>query len=236
MEYLYLWLNIGSFIIPFLFSFHPKLQFHKQWKSLFPAIFIMMAFFISWDILFTEYGIWGFNEAYILGERIFNLPVEECLFFIFIPYACIFTQEALMLYFPKLKLSGKITAKVYFFLTAILAISLLIFYDRLYTAVNFIYVIILLGVVYNNKRGLLNSFFPTFLFILIPFFVINGILTGSWIAEPVVWYNDAQTIGLRMGTIPVEDVIYALGMLLTVTVLKDWFDGMVGKSESISGL
>ncbi len=231
MEYLYLWLNIGSLAIPFLFSFHPKLQFYKQWKSLFPAIFIMMVFFISWDVLFTEHGIWGFNEAYISGRQIFNLPIEEWLFFICIPYACIFTQQALLLYFPKLKLSDKATAKVYFFLTASLAILLLIFYDRLYTAVNFIYTLILLGLVYNNRRGLLNSFFPTFLFILIPFFIINGILTGSWIAEPVVWYNDAETIGLRMGTIPVEDAIYALGMLLTVVFLMDWFEEKMNKTK-----
>ncbi len=31
-------------------------------EILFPAIFIMMAFFISWDVIFTNNGIWGFND------------------------------------------------------------------------------------------------------------------------------------------------------------------------------
>ena len=81
MKYLYLWLNLGSFLIPFLFSFHPRLRFYTKWKSLFPAIAIMMAIFIPWDIIFTHQGFWGFNEAYISGIHLFNLPIEEWLFF-----------------------------------------------------------------------------------------------------------------------------------------------------------
>jgi lycopene cyclase domain-containing protein len=49
---------------------------------------------------------------------------------------------------------------------------------------------------------------------LIPFFIVNGVLTGSWIDNQVVWYNDAENLGIRMGTIPVEDSIYAYSMIL----------------------
>ncbi len=230
MESLYLWLNIASFSIPFLFSFHPKLKFYQKWKYLFPAIIIMMAFFIPWDILFTQNGIWGFNDAYLLGSKFVDLPIEEWLFFICIPYSCMFTLYALQYFFPKFSFSEGITKIFYFSLQTVLIISLLYFYDRWYTLINFAYAIVLLALVYNYKREMLHVFLPTFLIILIPFFIVNGILTGSFINEQVVWYNNAENLGIRIGTVPIEDSIYALGMLLTVYVLMEHFKN---KSENI---
>ncbi|MDO7698288.1 MAG: lycopene cyclase domain-containing protein [Schleiferiaceae bacterium] len=49
---------------------------------------------------------------------------------------------------------------------------------------------------------------------LIPFFITNGVLTGSFIADEVVWYNDAENLGIRLFTIPIEDVSYAFSLLL----------------------
>lgn len=224
MTYLYLWLNIGSLAIPFIFSFHPKLQFYKKWRSLFPGILLMMAIFISWDILFTNKGIWGFNEAYISGFKIFNLPVEEWLFFVCIPYSCVFTHYALLHLFPKLTLSNKVTSMVFVTLTTILIITLLYNYHRWYTAVNFGYAILILGIVFNKNRELLNRFFLTFVVILVPFFVINGVLTGTGITDEVVWYNNSENLDIRLFTIPIEDVIYTLGMLLTVLAVMDWLE------------
>jgi len=221
MQYLYLYLNIGSFLVPFLFSFHPKLQFYKKWKSLFLGIAVMMAIFIPWDVAFTEAGIWGFNDAYITGYKIFGLPIEEWLFFICIPYACLFTHYALQTIFPKLSFSERTTSIIYVSLVAILVITLWYTYDRWYTLVNLGYTIILLGLVYNYKKALLRTFLPTFIIILIPFFIVNGVLTGSGIEDPVVWYNDAENLGVRLWTVPIEDSMYALSMLLTVFVIME---------------
>lgn len=45
---------------------------------------------------------------------------------------------------------------------------------------------------------------------LLPFVIINGILT----ALPVVSYNNLYNSGIRLGTIPVEDLVYSMLMLL----------------------
>ena len=224
MKYLNLWLNLGSFIVPFLFSFHPRLQFYKKWKSLAKALLIMMAVFIPWDILFTQNDFWGFNDAYITGYRFLDLPIEEWLFFICIPYACIFTHYSLLALFPKLSLGKQSVEILYVTLISVLIVTLWYYYDRWYTFVNFSYGIIVLGLVYNYRRQLLRTFLLTYLVILIPFFIVNGVLTGTGIEDQVVWYNNAENIGLRMLTIPVEDVIYNLGMLLTVFVFTEWFE------------
>ncbi len=223
MWHLYLLLDIASLSVPFLFSFYPKLKFYKLWRYFFPATFLMMAFFIPWDIIFTQKGIWGFNEKYLSGIKLANLPLEEWLFFICIPYACLFTIYAFKNLLPKFAFSNKTTAIVYFSVQTILIASLLYFYDRLYTAVNFGYAMVLLALVFNYKRETLNVFFPVFLILLFPFFIVNGFLTGSWIHEEVVWYNNVENLGIRIGTVPIEDSIYALGMLLTVFVLMEKF-------------
>lgn len=223
MWHLYLLLDIGSLSIPFIFSFHPKLKFYKLWKYFFPATFIMMAIFVSWDILFTQAGFWGFNDRYLSGIYWANLPIEEWLFFVCIPYACLFTIYSFKNLLPKFSLSHKATEIVYFTLQTILIATLLYNYDRWYTAVNFSFAIILLALVFNYKREALNIFFPVFLILLIPFFIVNGYLTGSWIHEQVVWYNDAENLGIRIGTVPIEDSVYALTMLLTVFVLMEKF-------------
>ncbi|MED5256365.1 MAG: lycopene cyclase domain-containing protein, partial [Candidatus Neomarinimicrobiota bacterium] len=60
---------------------------------------------------------------------------------------------------------------------------------------------------------LLSSFFVSYIFILIPFFIINGILTGSFILDEIVWYNDNYNLGIRIGTIPFEDIFYGFSLL-----------------------
>ena len=170
--------------------------------------------FIPWDVIFTINGIWGFNSDYFLGFKILSLPLEEWLFFICIPFACVFTHYALLLYFPNLKLNKVATKAISISLVLILFILALTNYDKWYTLVNFSLAIPLTWLVYKYNPQLLQHFFLTFLVMLIPFFIVNGVLTGSWIDNQVVWYNNAENLGIRMGTIPIEDSIYAYSMIL----------------------
>ncbi|MAH20033.1 MAG: lycopene cyclase [Flavobacteriaceae bacterium] len=214
MNSLYLWLNIGSIAVPLLYSFHPKLQLYKKFHWLLLSLMLTMSVFIPWDVIFTMNGVWGFNSDYFLGFEIFSLPLEEWLFFICIPFSCVFTHYALLLYFPNLKLNKVATKAISISLVLILFILALANYDKWYTLVNFSLAIPLTWLVYKYNPQLLQHFFLTFLVMLIPFFIVNGVLTGSWIDNQVVWYNDAENLGIRMGTIPVEDSIYAYSMIL----------------------
>jgi lycopene cyclase domain-containing protein len=54
---------------------------------------------------------------------------------------------------------------------------------------------------------------------MIPFLIVNGILTGTGLEKPVVRYNPNEMIGLRLLSIPVEDVFYGLLMLIGSVLL-----------------
>lgn len=222
MNYLYLLLNLGSLSIPLLFSFHPKLKFYKKWKALFLAIPLTMLIFIPWDVIFTELGFWGFNDRYFLNSRIFGLPIEEWLFFVCIPYACVFTHYSLLLYFPKLKLSEYMTRTLTFLLIALFVIIIAFNYSRWYTFINFSYAILLVPIAFYFNKETLRSYYLTFLVMLIPFFIVNGILTGSFIENEVVWYNNEELLGIRLFTIPIEDTVYAFTLVLTNLILTEW--------------
>ncbi|WP_303319051.1 lycopene cyclase domain-containing protein [Flavivirga abyssicola] len=236
MDYLYLLLNFGSLSVPFLFSFHPKLMFYKRWKSLFIGLLISMAIFIPWDIIFTINGIWGFNQEYFLGLKIFSLPIEEWLFFICIPYACTFTHYALLYYFPNLKLPRATTKTISYLLIFLLLILSIYNSNKCYTFINFVLATILIAIVINKDPNLLSSFYLTFLVMLIPFFIVNGILTGSFITNEVVWYNNSENLNIRLFTIPIEDTVYAFSLILLNLFVMTRFENKRKLSISASHL
>ena len=211
---LYLWLDLLSLSVPFLVSFHPRIALYKHWKALILALLITLIPFIVWDVYFTHQGYWGFNEVYLSGIYYLQLPLEEWLFFICIPYACVFTHISILELNPKLSLSDKLTKRITLFLFGFFGIVLALNFDKAYTAVDMTFAILVLAVVKKFNQKLLSSFYITFLFMLIPFFIVNGVLTGTGIEGNIVWYNDDQNLGIRLGTIPIEDTAYAFSLIL----------------------
>ena len=211
---LYLWLDLLSLSVPFLVSFHPRIALYKHWKALFLAIVITLVPFILWDVYFTDKGYWGFNETYLSGIYYLQLPIEEWLFFICIPYACVFTHISILELNSKLSLSDQLTNRISVFLFFLFGIVLLFNFDKAYTAVDMIFALLVLAVAKRFNPKLLKSFYITFLFMLIPFFIVNGILTGTGIEGNIVWYNDDENLGIRLLTIPIEDSAYAFSLIL----------------------
>lgn len=209
-------------LVPLLFSFHPALRFDRGWRSFFTANLLVAAGFILWDMLFTHLGVWGFNPRYLTGIFVNNLPLEELLFFICIPYASVFTYHCLRQPFARFKLPTRTITLV---LALVLLFTAVLALPRLYTSVTFALLAFLLLYLYRYaKPNWLRHFYLSYLVILLPFVIVNGILTGSWIDEPVVWYNNAENLGIRLLTIPLEDVFYGMLMLLLNTWLYERFE------------
>jgi lycopene cyclase domain-containing protein len=84
-----------SLAAPLILSFWPGLKFYRNLRALLISISLIVVIFGGWDVFATYRGHWYFNPAGIWGFRVINLPLEEVLFFIVIPFCCIFTWEAL---------------------------------------------------------------------------------------------------------------------------------------------
>lgn len=186
------------------------------------AILLPAFVFILWDEAFTYLGVWGFNPTYVTGVYIGVLPIEEILFFICIPYACLFTYFTI----------NHLVERDYLFphqelISSALIIILLIFgiyhIDKWYTGTTFTLLSLALAfLMLKIKPRFMGRFYFAFGFILIPFLLVNGILTGSFIDGEVVWYNDKENLGLRLATIPFEDVFYGMLLLLCNISVFEW--------------
>jgi len=219
-HFTYLLVDILCLLFPLVFSFSRKFHFSSQWRYYFLPCLISAALFIGWDAIFTSLGVWGFDRRYVLGRYLYNLPLEEVLFFICIPYACTFTYYCVRQYRPVAysALWRGFTLVFAFFLLIVGGI----FLPRLYTSVTFLLLGVMLLVLGMRKTAFLPSFFVTYLVILVPFFISNGVLTGGYLQRVVVFYNGRYNLGIRLGTIPVEDVFYGMLLFLLNITGYEW--------------
>ncbi len=220
-HYTYFIILAASLAGPLALSFDKKVAYYKKWKYLFPAILFPALFFLVWDELKTRNGVWSFSSEHTVGLKLSTLPIEEVLFFFIVPYCCVFVYECIRKYFPKIrsKTWGKNVLAIMcvaFFTAAILNYGKeYTFYTCLFNAV---FILLLLSFKKWFKGFDASSFLISYLVIVIPFLIVNGFLT----AIPVVQYNDAENLGIRIFSflpwpvhnIPVEDIFY--GMLLVL--------------------
>ena len=79
--------------VPFIKSFSPEIKFYTPLRKLVMAMLIPFILFVTIDIIAVIRDLWTFNPDYVIGIYFFGLPLEEVSFFIFVPFACIFTWE-----------------------------------------------------------------------------------------------------------------------------------------------
>lgn len=221
----YLLLNIGIISIPFILSFEKKLKFYKNILSILISILIVSSIYIIWDIYATASGHWNFNSSHSGIIYLLNLPLEEVLFFITVPYSMLFLYEVFNFYLGK-----NITQTFSFRIPGLIlfiscVISSFIYIDQAYTFLAFsacaLFFLLSLFIPGDVNK---SAYWIFILISYIPFFIVNYILT----AIPVVTYNPASIWGIRFTTIPLEDFFYSFSMisfyLLVYTYAKRYFN------------
>ncbi len=210
----YLLINFFTVIICFIASFDKRIQFYKHFKTFLLSSTIVAIPFIAWDIWFTKMGVWWFNTDYTMGWVIAGLPLEEWMFFYFIPFACVFTYYCFDKFF-NLKWTQGLNNIIVFFTTIVCVVVALLYYEKIYTLVTAI--VTLLTVIFLHfiaKKDWIGQASLVFLVLMLGFFPVNGVLTGTGIASPIVNYNPENFLGIRLLTIPIEDAVYGYSQFL----------------------
>lgn len=231
-KYVYIGVILFALSYPLAQSFEHRIKYATKWYALFPAIIITAVVFIVWDYWFTQIGVWEFNPRYVLGIFFLDLPLEEWLFFLIVPFASVFIYEVLIYFFPKDRFQTFGKPFVYVMVPFLIGMGLL-HLDKWYTSVNMFFgaaVLLVHFLVFNDRY--LGRFLFAYLVHLIPFMLCNGILTGGLTEEPVVIYNNSENLGIRIWTVPIEDSIYAMSLLLLNVSIYE----AIRSRKTISGL
>jgi lycopene cyclase domain-containing protein len=209
MSLTYLLLNLFIIAVPIWYTFDKRTAYYRRLPALGFSIAVVSTCYLVWDILVTAHGEWSFNGKYLTGVQILNVPIEEILFFITVPYSCLFIYEVVLYATKSRKLRLPaiiIVAPILVLFAASLAVS-----SQGYTAKALASCAFFLTATLLLDRPLIEStqYWTWLAICYVPFLIINTVLT----ALPVVEYNSNAIWGLRLGTIPLEDFFYNFAML-----------------------
>jgi lycopene cyclase domain-containing protein len=212
--YTYILINFLTVIICFIFSFDRRIQFNKHFNAFLKGSILVAIPFIAWDIIFTKMGVWWFNFSYTMPFRLAGLPIEEWLFFICIPFSCVFTYFCLDKFF-NLNWANRFNTIIVWFTVLVCVLVAIFFYQKIYplvtvliTAATVLYLHYIAKVSWIGKGSLV------YLCLMPGFFMVNGVLTGTGLESPIVNYNPDQILNIRMLTIPVEDAVYGYAQFM----------------------
>lgn len=235
IEINYLILDLLIIAFPLIFSFKWKFKYYKFFKPLAASILIVGISFIIWDAIVTYRGDWGFNKEFLVGIKLFGLPIEEILFFVAVPFACIFIYENLA-YFVKDK---KIAFNKWFYIAiaAVFIIAGLLFRTQDYTILAMFSCALFFILAPTLMPSLLKSMNYWLYIILsfIPFIIFNYFLTSLivvWYKPDAIWGGNGAWNG-RFFTIPFEDFFYNFALLSFYLMVYLYFRKKWIKPESI---
>lgn len=179
--------------------------------------------YIIWDYFVTNWW-WYFNPMYTLGITVGTLPIEEILFFFVIPWSCLVIWINL-----RDRIQRIVTWHVEWgFFTLSMAIGIWSYMTAVwYTAAVCVVIALITVLSWFTEHWLCRKSSLLFLAVVsVLTLVFNGYLT--W--RPVVVYNSAVMTNLRIGTVPVEDFFYGLGLLCGIVMVYEVFERRLKKS------
>lgn len=176
------------------------------------AILSLATPFILVDMVVTNW-FWYFNPSYILGWKLVNVPIEEVLFFFTVPWAC-------LLLWVQMKTRFTSISNLYW-LGWMLRLLMIFFAvwgvwsHAWYTSTVSIILFVLTSVF--HWKAVSHSYMVFAGLVIVLTLIFNSYLT----ARPVVLYNPEVMTNIRVGTVPIEDFIYGIILVLGVVIVYE---------------
>lgn len=189
-----------------------RFRWDKQdWARLFRVYAFVSIPFVLLDSISHGRGWWSYAPEHTGDIAILGLPIEECLFFFVIPFACLVLYSGLA---SISALKHSISLRPIAIILGVVAVTTLGFtatqpLER--TIVDAVLLCLTIVLFVLLRPRLTGAFAVWFGAIILLFMGTNSILTGV----PIVLYDHAYGSMVRVGTIPLEDFWYNLSLLLS---------------------
>jgi lycopene cyclase domain-containing protein len=82
-----------TILVPALRARDPNVPLSRRRRDVLLTLLIVVPPYWLWDCIATARGHWSFNPEFVIGIRMFGLPVEEFLFFPVVVFVAIFVWE-----------------------------------------------------------------------------------------------------------------------------------------------
>lgn len=182
-----------------------------DWKRLLYVYGFVSVPFVLIDSISHARGWWDYNPQHVGSASFLGLPIEECLFFFVIPFACLYLYSAM----AKLRVLDTVVTRQWLYialgLSVLFAVLIAVLQPLERTIVDAVLLALVVGVFILFRPRITRAFLVWIGAVLILFFVTNSILTGL----PIVTYDHAFGSAMRVGSIPIEDFWYNFSLLLS---------------------
>lgn len=215
MRWEYFLFNLLIVAGPIIGGFFYKKRSLPSWSAMLMVVLAVAFPFWIWDHLVTDI-FWSFNQKYILGLTLGNLPLEEVLFFLTVPSACLFLWVNI-----KKMIKGEVGLKLFDILMGLLLLWALYWIENFAWYSVIVFLILPVGYYGLRNNDLLKQ--KSFWVMMILALFLTGIFNGYLTARPVVTYESKYKSNINIGTVPLEDFAYGLILVgANVALYEKW--------------